>query len=203
MTKQLDFAGMPAGDVDAHLWAKDPREHYVEETWCDTRLFDEEPFTGSIIDPCCGWGRIPQAAIAAGYNAFGSDIVNRGYADRVANLDFLKFDATNHAKVDNIVMNPPFTKGRAFVEKALTITTGKVASIFPIRRMPAMGKWIAKTPLLRVWLMTPRPSMPPGSYIKAGGKIGGGTVDFAWLVFMAGYEGKPTIEWLHRDGAPT
>lgn len=57
------------------------------------------------------------------------------------------------------------------------------------------------TPLRRVWMMTPRPSMPPGHVITAGGKITGGKMDYCWLVWEAGYEGEAEIKWLRRDGA--
>ena len=47
--------------------------------------------------------------------------------------------------------------------------------------------------------MTPRPSMPPGGVIKAGGKVGGGKSDYCWLVFQIGYAGEPVMKWLRRD----
>lgn len=47
-----------------------------------------------------------------------------------------------------------------------------VAAIVPVRRLPAIGKWLGTTPLYRLWMLTPRPSMPPGSYLAAGNKWG-------------------------------
>jgi hypothetical protein len=41
--------------------------------------------------------------------------------------------------------------------------------------------------------------MPPGSWIAAGNKPGGGTQDFCWLVFERGYKGEPAIGWLTRE----
>jgi hypothetical protein len=41
--------------------------------------------------------------------------------------------------------------------------------------------------------------MPPGDYILAGKKPGGGKVDFCWLIFEQGYRGKAETDWLHRD----
>lgn len=195
----VEFLGGEPRPKRSHIFAQEANGHYVEETWCDTRLFEEEPFTGNVVDPCCGFGRIPEAAKAAGYIAFGSDIVNRGYAERSPELDFLAVDGSAIANVDNVIMNPPFDRGREFIEQALKIAQRKVAAILPIRRLPAMGRWIKGTPLFRVWLMTPRPSMPPGSYIKSGKKVGGGTVDYCWCVFLQGYDGKATVEWLYRD----
>jgi len=72
---------------------------------------------------------------------------------------------------------------------------------------PACGRgvtadWLADTPLARVYLLTPRPSMPPGQVIEAGEKPEGGKQDFVWLVWRRGYVGPPELRWLHRDGAP-
>lgn len=51
------------------------------------------------------------------------------------------------------------------------------------------------------WLMTPRPSMPPGHVIARGEKPGGGKMDFCWLVWDRSYhQGAPELRWLRRDG---
>ena len=78
--------------------------------------------------------------------------------------------------------------------------SGEVAMICLTRRLNA-AHWLQALPLRRIWLLTPRPSMPPGSVILRGEKPGGGKMDFCWIVFEQGYEGRPEIGWLHRDGA--
>jgi hypothetical protein len=178
----------------SHIFQRDALEHYVEESWCSKRLFDVEKFEGHIVDPACGWGIIVVNALIAGYCAAGSDIVDRGH-DYPAR-DFLK---TDH-QYDNIVTNPPFDCIAGFTTQCVLRSKRKAAVILPLARMPA-AHWLEGLPLARVWLLTPRPSMPPGSYIAAGGRVGGGRVDYCWLVFEHGYTGKSTIDWLHRDGA--
>jgi hypothetical protein len=96
------------------------------------------------------------------------------------------------------VCNPPFNVAREFAEHALGLARGKVAMIFPTARLNA-ARWLYETPLQRVWLLTPRPSMPPGETILRGEKPGGGKVDFCWLVWNRGHIGVPSIDWLHRD----
>jgi hypothetical protein len=61
--------------VDAHAWEREANEHYVEPHWCSERLFDEEKMEGTIWDPCCGFGRIPDAAKKAGHGIIATDIV--------------------------------------------------------------------------------------------------------------------------------
>jgi hypothetical protein len=62
----------------SHLWERDPYDYYVEPHWCSQRLFAEEPFAGTIVDPCCGMGRIYFSAKKAGYVTIGCDINPKG-----------------------------------------------------------------------------------------------------------------------------
>jgi hypothetical protein len=167
-------------------------EHYVEPFWVSAQLFEMEDFNGEIYDPACGFGRIVHTARNAGHTAYGSDIVDRGFEGGV--LDFFE-DDTNH---DNIVSNPPFDTIERFALHALTLAERKVALIMPTARLNA-ARWLSIAPLQRVWLLTPRPSMPPGHVITSGGKVGGGKSDYCWLVFDRGYRGKPELRWMHRD----
>lgn len=185
----------PLRKRESHIWDRQAEEWYQEPLWCSERLFACERFNGAIYDPACGAGRIMESARRAGYRAHGSDIVRR--CPETAEADFLKAVGT----ADNIVTNPPFKIAREFALHAMSLTTGKVAMIFPVRRLNALHSWVDTMPLRRVWLLTPRPSMPPGDFIKAGGKPGQGTIDFCWMVWKRGFVGRPEIRWLHRDAA--
>jgi hypothetical protein len=48
-------------------------------------------------------------------------------------------------------------------------------------------------------MMTPRPAMPPLSYIQAGHKPEGARVEHTWLIFERGHRGPAELRWLHRD----
>jgi hypothetical protein len=179
---------------NTHIFAKAENLHYVEPEWCSTRLFEVEQFPGPIWDPFAGWGRIAQAARAAGYIVRASDIVDRGYRlDAVE--DFL---AVNHINSDvSIVGNPPFTD--AIAQRAIKLDPIKMALIWPFARIVAAWPWLASTPLAHVYMLTPRPAMPPASYIEAGNKPEGARVEHCWMIFERGYRGLPTLGWLHRD----
>ena len=145
-------------------------------------------FEGTIWDPCCGWGCIVQAANDIGRWTYGSDIVDRGAAEKVKGglvwfqNDFLRAPSANsHAAVVikgitrfpfSIVANPPFNRLQEFVARALGLGAGKIAFIWRLQRLAA-ARWLRDVPLARIYLMTPRPSMPPGSHIEAGGFVGG------------------------------
>jgi hypothetical protein len=96
------------------------------------------------------------------------------------------------------VTNPPFDMMEDFIRQAVGKSLHKAALIMPTARLNA-ARWLGDLPLCRIWLLTPRPSMPPGHLILSNGKITGGKTDFCWLVFDHGYAGEPTIHWLNRD----
>lgn len=191
-----------AAKLNAHLWERHPDDWYVEPSWCSERLFAVEPFTGNIVDPACGIGRIVDAARRAGLSALGMDKVSRSIACEHES-DFLNASLrATEQRVDNIVSNPPFRHAQRFVARALARAERKVAMLLPSTWVHGdeRSRWLAGTPLRRVLFITPRPSMPPGPVIAAGMKPGGGTADFAWYVWHQGFDGKPELGWLRRDG---
>lgn len=186
--------------VASHAWERQEHDWYVEGRWCSVRLFEEEKFVGGIHDPCCGSGRIVEAAMAAGIAAAGSDIKVRMAPEKVFVRDFFKLTQPLAA---NVVSNPPFNRIEEFARHACTITPLKVAMICPTQRLAAAWHWLQDLPLQRIWFLTPRPSMPPGhialEYERLGKKPSGDKRDFCWLVFDRGYSGRAETRWLHRD----
>lgn len=186
---------------NVHIFPKEPDGWYVEPAWCSKRLFEVEKFTGQIIDPACGVGVILKEALAAGYAISGGDIVRRcRWLD--GNFHRRNFLDWRGRIRGSVVTNPPFDHVQEFCTHALAMGATRVAAIMLVRRLNA-AHWLEKLPLRRVWLLTPRPSMPPGAWIAAGNKPGGGTQDFCWLLFERGYPGRPEINWLHRNEGMT
>lgn len=178
--------------LNAHVWDRQKEDWYCEPAWCSKRLFEEERF-GAIHDPCCGFGTIVKSAWSCGASATGADLVDRGF-ERGGVQDFFDCDQV----LDCIVCNPPFNIASHFALHAIKLAQRKVAIIFPTARLNA-AHWLKGTPLRRVWMLSPRPSMPPGYVIAAGGKPQGGKSDFCWLVWERGYQGAAEIRWLYRD----
>jgi len=164
---------------DSHIFAKDPDGHYVEPLWCSARLFAVESFGppgAAILDPGCGWGRILRTAKDAGYHLIGGDIVDRLQRDEL-NLKGVKFAVRDFLiepapkGIVSVVSNPHFKFIREFCERALEVADFKVAMLIPWRRLPH-AHWLRRLPLETVYALTPRPSIPTGEYIAAGGKVG-------------------------------
>jgi hypothetical protein len=181
---------------NSHIFERHAYDRYVEPTWCTTALFAVERFAGLIWDPACGLGTILKAARAAHYSSYGSDISEDAHGTV---QDFLT--ATPPVTGFSIVTNPPFALLRTFAERAIELGALKVAMVCPVARLNA-AHWLELLPLSRVWLLTPRPSMPPAEVILRGDKPGGGRADFCWLIMEPNYEGEPMMGWLHRETEP-
>lgn len=212
MDEVVDTAPMIGGPLrgalrkkESSLWAREAHDWYVEPEWCSARLFEEERFDGAIHDPACGGGNIVKSAFAHGLDATGSDIVARS---PFCGLEQNWLDANDAFLFSNIVSNPPFklcddrkAGTHPFVEKCLAKAERKVALLLPANWIQGekRSRWLETSPLRRVWFISPRPSMPPGHILEAGVKPGNGTTDYAWFVWLKGYDGAPEVRWLRRQ----
>jgi hypothetical protein len=196
MTTETAALRGPLRKRESSLWAREADDWYVEPEWCSRRLFEEEKFEGEICDPAAGGGNIIRSAAAAGYDTAACDIVYRGF-DLYNVGDFL----TSGSRYDNYVTNPPFALAEAFLARALKNSHRKVALLLPANWVQGdkRSRMLAATPLRRVYFITPRPSMPPGHVLAAGDKPGNGTTDYAWFVWLRGYDGWPEVRWLRRN----
>jgi hypothetical protein len=177
--------------LKAHVWGRGELDWYVEEEPADRALFKVERFIGHIWDPACGGGNIIRAAIDSGYQwrVVGTDIKRRVEKEYwfSGEQDFLDFKGQSLAQ--NIVMNPPFFRAHgaeAFIRKALSLAPGKVAAFVDMKFLASSGRAngiYAEFPPTRIWMITPRPSCPPGEYLAAGNKPEGGKQDFIWMVW--------------------
>jgi len=189
VSEQKLTAGFPTANRprNSHIFARARNDLYVEPFWCSARLFDVETFPEPVWDPCAGTGTIVESACAAGLRYAASDIST--------GRDFLIEPALIPPPF-SVVTNPPYALAREIVERAIELGAIKVAFLFPVARTNAAWRWLESLPLARLYLLTPRPSVPP---ITAK-KVGGGRVDFCWLVLDRRHKGPPTFGWLHRDG---
>jgi hypothetical protein len=193
-------------------YAKSPFDWYVEEEWVTEALIDAEasiarqcrPFGGHgrhwgiIWDPACGQGSVLEAFAHRIFPTYATDIEFRGYAggkgffqelDFTGSLNFVRSAAPNGRF--SIVSNPPYSYIRgiseAFVRRALDLATEKVAMLLPIKwqASQARQKLFAEYPPSRIWVLSERPSMPPGAQVaELGSKaFKRGKVDYMWIVW--------------------
>jgi predicted RNA methylase len=194
-------------EKNAHVWERDGLDWYVEPSVATRQLASVETFDGLILDPCCGGGNIVSTLRAAGLRAYGSDIVRRVSAETewfLGEHDFLAAEADTITRWPNIVMNPPFFRAKgaeAFIRKAVEISTAKVCAFLDIKFLAGATRaegLFADLPPARIWILTPRPSCPPGEYLAAGNVAGGGTADWVWAVWDHAHTGPTQLGWLKR-----
>lgn len=159
-------------------------------------LLTVEKFEGSIWECACGEGDMSRVLEAAGYTVISTDLIDRGYGE--ARVDFLM---EWQPRAPNACSNPPFKLARQFIEKALALTTGKVAMFLRLAFLEGVerGAWIVTTPLARVYVMTRRVPMQRGR-LKAEGD-GHGVIAFAWFVWEHGHVGPPALHFLDWKAA--
>lgn len=180
---------------DAENREKD--DFYPTHPGATAALLSVESFIGSIWEPACGEGDISRILESAGHTVVSTDLVDRGYGE--ARRDFLM---EWQALAPNIITNPPFKLAKEFTDKALDLTTGKVAMFLRLAFLEGIerGGWFKRTPLARVWIMSRRVPMARGRLAADGESAG--PIAFAWFVWEHGYSGAPSIGWLDwKDGA--
>jgi hypothetical protein len=177
----------------SHVWERDGLDWYQEPEWVTRGLLRVEQFIGGIWDPACGGGNIVRAAASAGHEVMASDVVQRcDDALFTMQADFLTLETT--LSPPNIIMNPPYFRAagaEAFIRKAIELVVckeggGKVAAFVDHRFIAGKERAAGlfhEWPPSRIWQVTPRPSCPPGKWLEAGNKAGGGTADYVWLVW--------------------
>jgi hypothetical protein len=190
--------------IKAHIFDRASDEWYVEPEWVSDALFRVEKFGERIWDPACGQGNILAAAEQAGKATFGHDIVDRS-SSLWGKVDFFDWRLSEWTMSLSIVTNPPFGRAKLaekFIRHAISLKPQKLAVFVDSRFLfgkARAGGLFKEFPPSWVWLITPRPSCPPGDHLLAGHKATGGTSDYCWLVWdKPGFstEANTVLGWL-------
>ena len=199
----VDFRA--AKPLNARVFESDPLGWYVEPEDCTAGLCQVETFKGRTWDPSCGHGNVVKAMRALHLKAWGTDKVDRtsGAEWFLGQHDFL--EDRPPFMVENVVCNPPSFREvgtEAFLRQALRVAKSKIALFVSVRFLfgerRARGLF-TELPPTKIWFVTPRPSCPPGEYIRGGGKPEGGKGDFVWIVYRKGEPPQPP-GWIVRPG---
>lgn len=178
-------------------YKRQANDWYVEPSWCVDALIDVAPyFAGSLVfDPCCGLGTIPAAFAARGFDATGSDLVERpGLLIERTGFDFLRGESIPWVPEEvlaahqlSIVMNPPYRHTEAFARRALAFASDAVAVLVPLNWLGSKKRFklFSTCPPTLIAVFSQRPSMPPGDAIAVMGAkaFKGGKIDYCWVVW--------------------
>jgi hypothetical protein len=95
-----------------------PKDAYMTPPEAVRALMHFERLPASIVDPCCGDGRLLETLRFGGHIVYGSDIFDYGWPHMVER-DYLA--APMHMVEGlGIVTNPPFRLAEQFVRKAIS-----------------------------------------------------------------------------------
>ena len=101
-------------------------DYYATDPKATELLLEQETFNKNIWECACGEGHIANVLKQHGYNVYSTDLIDRGYQDKL--VDFL----LNKEKFDgDIITNPPYKYAREFVENAMElIPNGNKVAMF-------------------------------------------------------------------------
>ena len=165
-------------------------------------LLDQETFGGDILEPAYGEGNIYRALCERTTEhdvVFTSDIrpIESGDIDW-HELDFIENTEIYHEDAfHSIVTNPPFSMAQAFAEKALVVSSQKVALLLRIQFLESEKRYqfLKSSPLKAVHIFPWRVSMYPEGFDPEA-KRATGTQCFAWFVWEHGWDREPCIRWI-------
>lgn len=167
---------------------RDEYDFYVEEKWVTRKLLEVEKFWESeyILDPCSGSENIVNTIDGWGYTRPDSmDIVQRANQDYVE--DFLQTDEiweSSQGLPFSLVFNPPYRQAKKFIEHSLKFYTHKVCALVRLDFLASQERYDLNKTVNRVWILSKRPSMPPGeAYLRGEVEAKGGQHDYCWMVW--------------------
>lgn len=175
---------------------RERNDYYATEPKATKLLLDLETFNKDIWEPACGGGHMASIIQSKGYNVFCSDIIDRGYCDKVIN--FLRIDNKWNG---DIITNPPYKYATEFVYKALELVKNKAKIAIFLRIQFLEGrerrKLFMEYPPIRVWISSSRLLAAKNADFKRYRNSGGSAMAFAWFIWEKGYKGDTIIKWFN------
>lgn len=171
-------------------------DYYATDPAAVEALLSRESFSHYVLEPACGGGHIAEVLKEHGFFVTCMDIVHRGYEGQQSTLDFLAEFPTPRNGSD-IITNPPYAQAKEFVEHALDISqeSVKVAMFLKLTFLEGAKRkeLFDKYPPKKIYVFRNRidcwkNGIKPDKPAKA--------VCYAWFVWVKGFKGKPTVDWI-------
>lgn len=177
---------------------REKHDYYATEPKAVEELLKVEDFSPCVWECACGEGHISEVLIKHGYDVLSTDLIDRGYINQHATLDFLDCNATGRNEYD-IITNPPYKHAAEFVSRALDISRDgtKIAMLLKIQFLESekRGELFNEYPPERIWVARKRLKCAVNGDFES---IGSSAVCYAWFVWEKGFKGKPTIGWINK-----
>ena len=168
-------------------------EYFQTPQWAIDAILDRELFSGRVVDPCCGDGRIINS-VRRRFNVatYQSDKYHWGECG-VALHDWLEPTLPeqwnlNHAKDLTFIMNPPFSLATQFVDRCRDFDARKIICFQRQvwRESATRRAWWAINPPNRIYICGDRANCWIGT-IPEDERKGGMYQPHAWYVWERGH----------------
>ncbi len=173
---------------------REANDFYATDPTALIALLDTgESFSENIWECACGDGALSKTLTSYGYDVKSTDLIFRGYGE--GDVDFLAFDGEYDG---DIVTNPPYSKAKEFVEKALSVVTDghKVAMLLRLQFLETKSRreLFERFPPKYVYVSSSRIQCAKNGDFKG---IGSSAVAYAWFVWEKGFGGETTVRWFN------
>lgn len=171
-------------------------DYYATEPKALELLLERENFKNNVWECACGGGHLSEVLREKGYTVISSDIVDRGYSNTRI-MDFLEYSETNSW---DIITNPPYKYAKEFVKHALDISVDgtKIAMFLKLTFLESKSRreLFEQYPFRTLYVSSSRLQCAKNGDFEKYGKGVGTAVAYGWYVWVKGFTGKPTIEWI-------
>lgn len=189
--KKSIFTTLGASSHSDH--EREQNDYYATEPRVVDELFKVEEFNYPIWECACGEGHLSKRMIELGKEVYSSDLIDRGYGDV---LNFLEIIGGDEGKMTHdIITNPPYKYAQEFCEQAIKYSKNKVAMFLKLTFLEGQKrkKFFEKYPPKTVYVYSSRRKCALNGKF---GETGSSAAAYAWFVWVKGFIGKPTIEWI-------
>ena len=180
---------------------RETNDFYATDPIAIDKLIKKFSIPHNVWECACGNGTLVKRLKDLGHFVFASDIIDRGYSDKL--IDFLTIDKAPEELGNDfcILTNPPYSAGCEFVTKALNLLNDGQFAIMFLKIQFLEGKKrfneiYSKNPPRYLFVSTERILCAKNARfdeMKAGG---GSAVAYGWYVWQKGYQGKTEIDWI-------
>lgn len=169
-------------------------DYYATDPLAIDPLIMNEQFQKNIWEPACGEGHLSKRLEAFGYRVRSTELIDRGYGQ--AGIDFLK---CTEPWPGDLVTNPPYKLAQQFVEQGLSLIHDGAKATYFLRLNFLEGvqrrSFFRESPPKTVYVFSRRVmTAKNGDFSRV--RKGGSAVAFAWFVWVKGFRGKTTVEWI-------
>lgn len=174
---------------------REEHDYYATNPVAMEQLLERESFSPVVWECAVGGGHLAKVLQEHGYDVICSDLVDRGYPNTVT-MDFLEYH-TEQAKDVDIITNPPYKCGAAFVRKALSVVQDGHKVAFFLRLLflesAERKKLFEEYPPKTIYVFSKRVMCAKGGNFES---YASSSIAYAWFVWEKGYRGETIIKWI-------